>query len=88
MTQAGLYVPTSRLLFTVLHLIGSGTFSEDGVKKLATAFSNGPIQHRMCAMMADNFILLVVVDSIFLLEGGGETELGRASAIRFMVEER
>lgn len=28
-------------------------------------------------------ILLVVVDSTFLFEGGGETELCRASALRF-----
>lgn len=47
-------MPTRRLLFTILHLIGFGIFCEDGVKKLATAFSDGLFQHRTCAIVADN----------------------------------
>ena len=78
-----MYVPISRLEFTVLHLMGSGNFSEDGVKKLVTAFSSGFLQRLVCMKMTESSFLLVVVDSILFFEGGGETEPCLASAIRF-----
>ena len=59
----------------ILHTIGSGSFFDNGVKKLATAL---PRLFSDCAVRWAYWHSLVVVDCCFRLAGGGETALSLA----------
>lgn len=74
-----------RLLSTILHINLSGAFCEAGLKKLATALSNRVLVDIRSARHQD---ILVVVDSIFLLTRGGDTDPDGGGADRFMVKDR
>ena len=71
-----------RELFTIRQTNFSGSFCEDGLKKLATALSG---LHQQVQMNSLSYIILVVVDSIFRFTSGGDMEPAKDGADLFIV---
>ena len=81
------YLPTRRLLLTILHVNISGSFCDIGLKKFATTRS-AFVSTRNNAL-PPVVVLLFVVDSTFFFKGGGDTVPSAAfpfSAFLFIVE--